>query len=34
MTLMQACEEGKPEVVKMSGVSMKQEYTTIEDENE
>ena len=37
MTLMQACEEGKPEVVKMvldRGASMKREYTTIENENE
>ena len=37
MTLMQACEEGKPEVIRMvldRGASMKREYTTIENENE
>ena len=34
---MGACERGEPEVVKMlldGGVSMKQEYTTTEDEEE
>ena len=37
VTLMGACERGEPEVVKMlldGGVSMKQEYTATEDEEE